>query len=76
MIDATKFYIYNYRLSNGTAAATATSILKTAYLNDYHYSPDPLYSTHMTYIVPKGSPLQVEQTIVRYHKQRSNCDIV
>ena len=53
-----------YRISNGTAAAAATSLVRNLYLNKYHYSPDPFYSTHMAYIVPKGSPLQVEQKLV------------
>ena len=56
----------HYRISNGTAAATATSGMKTNNPNEYHYSSDPLFSTHKAFIVPKGSPLQVEQTIVGF----------
>ena len=55
-----------YRISNGTAAATSTSAMKTYNPNNYHYSSEPLFSTHKAFIVPKGSPLQVEQTIVGF----------
>ena len=51
--------LFNYRLTNGTAAGIANTPLKTMHLNNYHYSKDPWYSRHMSYIVPKGSPLKV-----------------
>ena len=63
-VDAIK--LLHYRISNGTAAATSTSAMKTNNPNNYHYSSDPLFSTHKAFIVPKGSPLQVEQTIVGF----------
>ena len=62
--DAIK--LLHYRISNGTAAATSTSAMKTNNPNEYHYSSDPLFSTHKAFIVPKGSPLQVVQTIVGF----------
>ena len=63
-IDAIR--LLHYRILNGTAAATSTSAMKTYNPNNYHYSSDPLFSTHKAFIVPKGSPLQVEQTIVGF----------
>ena len=38
--------------------------MKATFPNGYHFGKDPLYSSSPTsYIVPKGSPLQVDKTI-------------
>ena len=50
----------NYRITNGTAAAMANDAMKNIHLNSYYYSQEPYYSRHMSYIVPKGSPLKAK----------------
>ena len=47
--------------------------------NSYHFSKDPLYHRHTSYIVPKGSPLQVVQTInslINWHIVESIIELI
>ena len=49
----------NFRIGEGNAVSVTADEVKAILINYYHFSKDPLYSRHASYIVPKGSPLQV-----------------
>ena len=51
--------ILNFRIGEGNAVSVTADEVKAILINYYHFSKDPLYSRHASYIVPKGSPLQV-----------------
>ena len=53
----TKFI--NNRVSNGSATALTNSDYEAMYPNSYHASDDIIYFKPTSFIVPKGSPLQV-----------------
>ena len=47
------------RVANGSAVAAASTDLTAIHTNNYYFSKDPLYTEHSSYVVHKGSPLQV-----------------
>ena len=63
-----KHYIikpFHFRVANGTVAAAITSDLKPLHPNTYHFSKEKITSRLMTYIMPKGSPLQVVKRTIQ-----------
>ena len=59
------------RINNGHAAAVTYAHEKIRIPNSYHYS-DYFTARHTSYIVPKGSPLQVLKCI-KHWIQRVNA---
>ena len=54
------------RSANGSAVSIAQ--LPKMHPNTHHYSQDNIYFSHTSYILPKGSPLQVDQIIISLYK--------
>ena len=53
------WFLSNDRIANGTAISFGDVNMKGIYPH-FHWSKDPMFSMHMSQIVPKGSPLQVK----------------
>ena len=47
------------RAANGSAVSGATSEMMSMNINSYHFTKEPWYTKPSSYIVHKGSPLQV-----------------
>ena len=52
------FFLF-YRVDNGTAATIVTSAFKALYQNKYYHGNDPTQTAFSSFILPKGSPLEV-----------------
>ena len=48
-----------YRTKNGTAAQIAPATYKALHINKYYYGNDPVMTAYSSFILPKGSPLEV-----------------
>ena len=60
--DDTEFL--HSRIGNGSAATTVDISHKDKNPNSYYYGKDVVWLVHTSYILPKGSPLQVGQRII------------
>ena len=58
------FKSFHFRVGNGTAATLLNQDWKAMQINTYHFSKEKITSRLKTYIMPKGSPLQVEKSTI------------
>ena len=52
------------RTGNGSAVNPVDMSHKDKNPNSYYYGKDVIWLVHTSYILPKGSPLQVDQIII------------
>ena len=52
------------RIGNGSAVTPLDMSVKVKHPNSFYYGKDVIWLVHTSYILPKGSPLQVDQITI------------